>query len=604
MQRMPRTPSIRFQISLLLLTSTLNAVILGGAALGLFRVLAESPSGARVAAVQGLEIRLEGLQTDALGATAKGEPVPAALFEELEGVNRSIGAMGPDGLAVQQELGAYETNLQRWNDHLGSAEHYSDAGAEDAVGAGIAHDLVMGSLRVTAAVRGLVYYVRPPWVDSFAPALPWLGAWLVGCTVGTVMLSGALRQLLSRPLAALREAADQLAAGRLDVEIPAPEGAAEVRSLARAMAAAQARLVTTIGDLDSRNRQTATMLRQLVDGVILVDEAARVVEKNAKADMLLRNLSPLWPKVDRLPDLVPELDAARLCDDQDEHFDISRSSDGQRLVLACSVRQVPVVPGGARSWVVVLSDVTEARLVDTLQREFLSVVTHELKTPLVAIEGFAKLLLAQKGGPLSEKQLGWVGTIREQGQVLLQMVTNLLDATSLDSGKLPITPEPVPPAALLDEWTRTWRGVVEGRGLTFTEVNDLGLGDAACVIQVDPFRLGQVIGNLVNNALKFTYAGGEIGLRLHREGRDIVFTVRDTGRGVPAEALPRLFDRFYQVEKGDTRVAGGAGLGLYIVKQLVLAQGGRIVVASEVDRGSAFSIHFPAIAGDSGGLGG
>ena len=102
----------------------------------------------------------------------------------------------------------------------------------------------------------------------------------------------------------------------------------------------------------------------------------------------------------------------------------------------------------------------------------------------------------------------------------------------------------------------------------------------------------------------FTYPGGEIGLRLHRDGGDIVFTVRDSGRGVPADAIPRLFDRFYQVEKGDTRLAGGAGLGLYIVKQLVLAQGGRIVVESEVDRGSAFSIHFPAVAGDAGGQGG
>lgn len=599
---MMRPPSIRFQISVLLLMSTLNAVILGTAALALFEVLADSPSGAHVAAVQGIEIRLADVQTEALETMAGGADVGDEVFEELDAVGLSLAGMGSEAGAVQMELPSYVSHLERWNVHLASGDHQAPDGAEDAAGAEIMHDLVLSNLRVTGALRRLVYYVRPPWVDALAPAAPWLGAWLLTCTVATVLLAGALRQVLSVPLAALRRAADEMATGRLDVRIPEPEGAPEVQSLARAMSDAQARLVTMIAVLDLRNRQTATMLGQLVDGVVLVDGAGRVVERNAQADVLLRQLSPKWPACDVLPDLVPELDAGRLCDDEDEHLDITRNTDGRRLVVACSVRQVPVAgPGTPRSWVVVFSDVTEARLLDTLQREFLSVVTHELKTPLVAIEGFARLLLAQKGGPLSEKQLGWVGTIREQGQVLLQMVTNLLDATRLEAGNLPIHPAIELPSAVFAEWVRTWRGVVEARGLTFTEGTDLGEDDTNVSVRVDAFRLAQVIGNLVNNALKFTPAGGEIRFRLQREGDEIVFAVQDTGRGVPPEAIPRLFDRFYQVEKGDTRVAGGAGLGLYIVKQLVSAQGGRIVVTSEVDRGSAFALHFPIFHGDSGG---
>ena len=589
---MIRTPPIRWQISVLRLMSTLNAVILGTDALALFRVLAESPSGARVSAVQSFEIQLEGVQTAALDATATGAPIPERVFDNLRSARAGLDPVGPDAQPVQAELSTYEDLLRRWNSHVDSAAHFSFAGSEDAAGEGIAHELVRSDLRITEAARHLVYYVRPPWVDVIAPALPWLGGWLLMCTAVTVVLAGGLRQVLSRPLDELRRAADAVASGQLNVQIPEPVGAAEVQSLSRAMSAAQARLVATIAVLDTRNHQTATMLAQLGDGVILADESGKILEHNAQAHALLSSLSFRWPRCDRLPELLPEIGVERLREEEDAHLELSRTTAGRRIVVECSIRQVPLAtPTSPRSWVVVLRDVTAARQVDSLQREFLSVVTHELKTPLVTIEGFAKLLLMQKGGPLTEKQLGWVTTIREQGQVLLQMVTNLLDATRLEGGNLTITMAVVPARDCFGQWCQTWRPVVEGRGLQFAEHDSLGADGVG--VRVDTFRLAQVVGNLVNNALKFTPPGGEIGLSLAREGNEVVFTVHDSGRGIPAEAVPRLFEKFYQVEKGDTRVAGGAGLGLYIVNQLVLAQGGRIVVHSEVDRGSRFSVYFP-----------
>ncbi len=598
---MRRMPPIRFQISVLMLMSTLNAVILGTAALALFRVLAESPTGAQVSTVEGLEVQLEAVQASALDATATGSAVPERTFTDLDRIGAGLADLGSGTAPVRAELAAYEARLREWNEHLSSAEHSPQGGVEDPAGGAIAHDLVRSDLRTTEAVRELVYYVRPAWVDALAPALPWLGGWVLACTLATVALAGALRQLLSLPLEALRRAADEMADGRLDVPIPRPEGAPEIRSLSRAMSAAQTRLNGTITVLDARNRQTATMLALLGDGVLLVDRTGRILEKNAQAGVLLTALTPRWPASDLLPDLIDELDVGRLCDDEDEQFDLLRGDDHRPLVVACSVRQVPFTGRDAsRHWVVVLRDVTEARQLDALQKEFLSVVTHELKTPLVAIEGFTKLLLAQRGGPLSEKQLGWVGTIRQQGQVLLHMVTNLLDATRLDAGSLPIAPVAVDPRTLFQEWTQTWRGVVDDRGLHFVATDDLGTEAGGALLRVDAFRLAQVIGNLVNNALKFTPPGGEIGLGARRVGDEVVLVVHDTGRGIPPDAIPRLFDKFYQVEKGDTRVAGGAGLGLYIVKQLVVAQGGRIEVASEPGHGSAFSLHFPIHPRDPG----
>ncbi len=588
---MNHLPPIRFQISVLLLLATLNTVVFGTVAFSLFAALASSPSQSHTQAVRAFEATFTSVQAQVSNATVVGQPLPADLEDHLAAAEAVLDPLGDEARGVHEELDRYRGQLDAWNQHLRSPAHSAVVGIEDAAGVAQSREIARAAQHVVGSARQLVYYTRPYWVDVVEPYLPFMGAWVVLCSIVTVVLAGGLRVVMSRPLERLTSAADALARGQLDVPIPEPEGAPEIQTLARAMSAAKSRLVETIDVLDVRNRQTATMLARLGDGVILADAHGAVVESNAQADAMLMALNRNYPRVRDLSELVPELSLPCFNADEDRTLDFERTLAGRKRWFEVDLRRVPRV--AARQvgvWVVVIHDVTSAREVENIKRDFLSVITHELKTPLVTIEGFAKLLLMNKGGELTDKQRTWVQNIRDQGQVLLTMVTNLLDTTRLEGGNLPINPQPVVVSDLLAQWSNTWRPAVETRGLRFAIADHAPPGAR---VSIDTFRMQQVVGNLVNNALKFTGAGGEIELGARVEGPRVILSIADTGRGIPADAVPHLFEKFYQVEKGDTRVAGGAGLGLYIVHELVAAQGGRIVVHSEVGRGSRFELSFP-----------
>jgi signal transduction histidine kinase len=170
------------------------------------------------------------------------------------------------------------------------------------------------------------------------------------------------------------------------------------------------------------------------------------------------------------------------------------------------------------------------------------------------------------------------------------MVQNLLDTTRIEGGNLPIHLQSVELCGFVQQIGNTWRGNTENRGIRFELDNRVPPGLS---IAADPFRLEQVVGNLMSNAGKFTTAGGTIRLEACVDGGLVHLAVHDTGRGIPPEAVPRVFDKFFQVEHGDKRAAGGAGLGLYIVRQLVEAMHGVVGVESEVGVGSRFQVSFP-----------
>ncbi len=429
---------------------------------------------------------------------------------------------------------------------------------------------------------------REAWRAQLGTYMPALTIWLVLTSAASLTLAVGLRSRLSAPLEALREAAEAVAAG--DVAAPTvtlAHAAPEIQALARSTERARERLTETIEALDQRNRQISTMLGQLADAVFLVAPEGQVIEANLAAQALLASISRAWPADLSLASVLPELE---LDHGGVGEVEVERKLAGRLRTFIASVRQVP--PAHRRTgggWVVVLRDVTSEREAERTKREFISVVTHELKTPLVTIEGFTKLLLMKKAGELTPRQHTWVENIREQGQVLLGMVSNLLDVSRLDGGNLTIDVRPVPADGLMARWEATWRPVVEHRGFEF----EASLPPTRARLRVDEHRLDQVIGNLFNNAMKFTPMPGRIGLALLDEGAELCIAVWDSGRGIPADAVPRLFEKFYQVEKGDTRIAGGAGLGLYIVHELITAQGGRISVHSREGAGSRFEIRFP-----------
>lgn len=253
---------------------------------------------------------------------------------------------------------------------------------------------------------------------------------------------------------------------------------------------------------------------------------------------------------------------------------------------------------------------------DRLKSNFLATVSHELRTPLTSIIGYSEMLTEGIAGDLSDEQRGFVDTIRSKGELLLQLITNLLDLNKLERDQLTLSLQTVDPKAVLIEVKDMLRPDAMKKGITMTVECD----DNVPLIKADPIRLRQVLINVAGNAVKFTPRDGRIVMRVKKtmlstnEGDDddaigmavliapesaVEFSIEDSGIGMPEEELKRIFDAFYQVDGSSTREHGGTGLGLSIAKRLADAHGGVIRVESQVNRGTTFFITLPEHALES-----
>jgi two-component system sensor histidine kinase BarA len=251
---------------------------------------------------------------------------------------------------------------------------------------------------------------------------------------------------------------------------------------------------------------------------------------------------------------------------------------------------------------------TKLQELDRLKSNFLATVSHELRTPLTSILGYSEMLENGLAGELNEEQREFVRTIRDKGTHLLSLIASLLDVNRLEQGTVHLEPQPIDVHALLDEVQKTVAPHAQRKGVR------LSVTTAAEVpmLRADPMRLRQILFNLADNAVKFTRQGGTVALSAKRTELEpasssslgavlmeapraaIEIAISDDGIGIPIDEQTRIFDAFYQVDGSSTREHGGAGLGLSIVKRLVLAHGGQIRVESEVGTGTTFFVVLPA----------
>ncbi|ADG07168.1 HAMP domain-containing sensor histidine kinase [Kyrpidia tusciae] len=240
--------------------------------------------------------------------------------------------------------------------------------------------------------------------------------------------------------------------------------------------------------------------------------------------------------------------------------------------------------GGA---VVIIHDVTERRRLEQVRKEFVTNVSHELKTPVTAICGLAETVVEEDLAP--EERRHFLELIHREARRLEQLVRDLLDLSRLESHLTTLHRRPVDLAEMA-------RDVVQDYGYAAEQAGtDLYLDkEGDCRAEVDPDRVRQVLSNLIDNALKYTPAGGRVDVRvLGTDPREVKVEVADTGVGIPPEDRDRVFERFYRVDKARARTTGGTGLGLAIVKHVVQLHGGRVGVESEVGKGSRFFVQFP-----------
>ena len=239
---------------------------------------------------------------------------------------------------------------------------------------------------------------------------------------------------------------------------------------------------------------------------------------------------------------------------------------------------------------VTLADRNEALLTaNAAKSQFLAMMSHELRTPLNAIGGFTELLELGLRGPVTPEQVEDLGRIRRNKDLLLAIITDILEFARADAGALSVKSEPVSVANLLADLTDLVGSQMQAKGVRFI----VGPVPADAIVRADPERTQQVLLNLVSNATKFTEAGGQIAIETTTSAGEVRIAVRDTGCGISPGQLESIFEPFVQVDASLTRRTGGTGLGLAIARKLTAAMGGTLVVESAVGSGSTFTVTLP-----------
>jgi signal transduction histidine kinase/CheY-like chemotaxis protein len=240
----------------------------------------------------------------------------------------------------------------------------------------------------------------------------------------------------------------------------------------------------------------------------------------------------------------------------------------------------------------VLSEVN-VRLESALKAktDFLATTSHEIRTPLNGILGMTQILLTNRSLPAETREQ--IQVVHGAGETMRALVDDILDVAKMETGELAVAAEPTRLHTILEETGRLWRGHAQTKGLEVT----IAVEDVPAVIRSDPARLRQIVFNLVSNAVKFT-PSGTVAITARGEDDTLAITVADTGIGIPADQLELIFEPFHQVDGGTTRQFSGTGLGLAICRKIALALGGDIAVASELGRGTTFTVRVPLIADD------
>jgi two-component system phosphate regulon sensor histidine kinase PhoR len=334
--------------------------------------------------------------------------------------------------------------------------------------------------------------------------------------------------------------------------------------------------------LDAERARLATVLDQMTDGVLIADAQGYIQFANPAAGRLFQTANPINRSITEVVRNHQLVEAWRRCQQTRE-----MQSETVEVPTRHQFLQLIVVPDQHESGSLLLvQDLTRIRRLETVRRDFISNLSHELRTPLASLKALTETL---QDGALDDPPAArhFIDQIQVETDALSQMVTELLELSRIESGRLSLDLQPAAPCDLLNSASKRMQMQAERAGLSLR----VECPDDLPKVRIDSQRLEQVLVNLIHNAVKFTRAGGEVVLEAGAVTGEMRFAVRDTGIGIPAEDVERIFERFYRVDK--SRTGSGTGLGLSIAKHIVEAHGGRIWAESVEGRGSTFYFSIP-----------
>jgi two-component system phosphate regulon sensor histidine kinase PhoR len=407
-------------------------------------------------------------------------------------------------------------------------------------------------------------------------------------------------RIITKPIEKLTQMTQSVAAGNINSRVPI-DSKNELGQLSRNFNLMADRVQEQIDRISEEHRRLETILTDMGEGVLLVNGASEITYANPMAISMLSlpktYVGKALIEINRIPELQTLLQAA----EQTETVAFAEIRLGNLTEPEAEVTVVPVAAGEAEEYVVVIHDVSKERQLERIRADFVANVSHELRTPLTTIRGYAETLLSEDA-TRTKTQEQFVVKILNHASRLSRLVSDLLELSRLESGDVELKRTPCHLNTFYEPILDVFEPILEESEL----ILKWAVPEDLPAVSVDQQLFMQVLVNLIDNAIKYTPDGGRITVsaEMHTseafEGanitsKEIIVHVQDTGIGIPMESQPRVFERFYRVDKGRAREMGGTGLGLAIAKHIVLCHNGRIWLESTLGEGSVFHVAIPYI---------
>lgn len=405
-----------------------------------------------------------------------------------------------------------------------------------------------------------------------------------------IALAWVLYKRVINPLNEINEVAREMARGNLGREILVYADD-EIGQLARSINEMARQLKVTIAQITEARNQAQAILNSMTDGVIALNKNGEVLFINPVVEKIF-GISQLSSHGKNILGIIRNYDVERLLE---RALKIGKPLTQEIKLIypeprVFNLHAAPLKGQGAEQGgiVVLLRDITERKKLEEMRSEFVANVSHELRTPLTSIRGYLETLLdGASEDPAATRH--FLEIMNKETERLTRLVDDLLDLSKIEERRVVYRWQPVQLADTISRVVTMFEPQANEKNLVLTAEVPADLP----AVYGDPDMLTQVLINLVDNAVKYTPAGGKVTVLAGVTGGDVRVSVTDTGIGIPPESLPRIFERFYRVDKARSRELGGTGVGLAIVKHIIRAHGGKTYVESTVGKGSTFSFSLP-----------